>query len=319
MNKILIVGSGGQIGTELVKKLRATYGNSNVVASDLRQLSGEIVEQGPFERIDSTQITQIIEVVKKYEIDTIYNLAAILSATAEKNPMLGWNVGIGSLVNCLEVARIFNCAVFTPSSIGAFGPSTPHNLTPQDTIQRPNTIYGVTKVTGELLSDYYFTRFGVDTRSVRIPGLISNLTLPGGGTTDYAVEIYYAAVKGETFVCPLEKGTYMDMMYMPDALDAMVDIMEADPSKLIHRNSFNVTAMSFDPEIIYQAIKKYIPDFKMIYQPEPVKQAIANSWPDKMDDSCARKEWGWNPKYDLDKMTVDMLDTLKAKHAKGLI
>ena len=319
MNNILIVGSGGQIGTELVKKLRATYGNSNVVASDLRQLSGEIVEQGPFERIDSTQITQIIEVVKKYEIDTIYNLAAILSATAEKNPMLGWNVGIGSLVNCLEVARIFNCAVFTPSSIGAFGPSTPHNLTPQDTIQRPNTIYGVTKVTGELLSDYYFTRFGVDTRSVRFPGLISNLTLPGGGTTDYAVEIYYAAVKGETFVCPLEKGTYMDMMYMPDALDAMVDIMEADPSKLIHRNSFNVTAMSFDPEIIYQAIKKYIPDFKMVYQPEPIKQAIANSWPDKMDDSCARNEWGWNPKYDLDKMTIDMLETLKAKHAKGLI
>ena len=319
MNKKLIVGSGGQIGTELVKKLRATYGNSNVVASDLRQLSGEIVEQGPFERIDSTQITQIIEVVKKYEIDTIYNLAAILSATAEKNPMLGWNVGIGSLVNCLEVARIFNCAVFTPSSIGAFGPSTPHNLTPQDTIQRPNTIYGVTKVTGELLSDYYFTRFGVDTRSVRFPGLISNLTLPGGGTTDYAVEIYYAAVKGETFVCPLEKGTYMDMMYMPDALDAMVDIMEADPSKLIHRNSFNVTAMSFDPEIIYQAIKKYIPDFKMVYQPEPIKQAIANSWPDKMDDSCARNEWGWNPKYDLDKMTIDMLETLKAKHAKGLI
>ncbi len=319
MNKILIVGSGGQIGTELVKKLRATYGNSNVVASDLRQLSGEIVEQGPFERIDSTQITQIIEVVKKYEIDTIYNLAAILSATAEKNPMLGWNVGIGSLVNCLEVARIFNCAVFTPSSIGAFGPSTPHNLTPQDTIQRPNTIYGVTKVTGELLSDYYFTRFGVDTRSVRFPGLISNLTLPGGGTTDYAVEIYYAAVKGETFVCPLEKGTYMDMMYMPDALDAMVDIMEANPSKLIHRNSFNVTAMSFDPEIIYQAIKKYIPDFKMVYQPEPIKQAIANSWPDKMDDSCARNEWGWNPKYDLDKMTIDMLETLKAKHAKGLI
>ncbi|MBO4543475.1 MAG: NAD-dependent epimerase/dehydratase family protein [Bacteroidales bacterium] len=319
MNKILIVGSGGQIGTELVKKLRATYGNSNVVASDLRQLSGEIVEQSPFERIDSTQITQIIEVVKKYEIDTIYNLAAILSATAEKNPMLGWNVGIGSLVNCLEVARIFNCAVFTPSSIGAFGPSTPHNLTPQDTIQRPNTIYGVTKVTGELLSDYYFTRFGVDTRSVRFPGLISNLTLPGGGTTDYAVEIYYAAVKGETFVCPLEKGTYMDMMYMPDALDAMVDIMEADPSKLIHRNSFNVTAMSFDPEIIYQAIKKYIPDFKMVYQPEPIKQAIANSWPDKMDDSCARNEWGWNPKYDLDKMTIDMLETLKAKHTKGLI
>lgn len=313
MKKILIVGSGGQIGTELVKKLRGIYGNENVVASDLRQLTGEIAENGPFERIDSTNMMQIIEVVKKYNIDTIYNLAAILSATAELNPMLGWNVGIGSLVNCLEVARVFGCAVFTPSSIGAFGPNTPKDMTPQDTIQRPNTIYGVTKVTGELLSDYYFTRFGVDTRSVRFPGLISNLTLPGGGTTDYAVEIYYSAVKGEKFICPLEKGTFMDMMYMPDALDAMVDIMEADPSKLIHRNSFNVTAMSFDPEILYNTIKKYIPTFEMEYKPEPIKQAIANSWPNSLDDSCARNEWGWNPKYDLDKMSVDMIETLRAK------
>ena len=316
MKKILIIGSGGQIGTELVKKLRGIYGNDNVVASDLRQLTGEIAETGPFERIDSTNMMQIIEVVKKYNIDTIYNLAAILSATAELNPMLGWNVGIGSLVNCLEVARVFGCAVFTPSSIGAFGPSTPKDMTPQDTIQRPNTIYGVTKVTGELLSDYYFTRFGVDTRSVRFPGLISNLTLPGGGTTDYAVEIYYSAVKGEKFICPLEKGTFMDMMYMPDALDAMVDIMEADPSKLIHRNSFNVTAMSFDPEILYNTIKKYIPTFEMEYKPEPIKQAIANSWPNSLDDSCARNEWGWNPKYDLDKMSVDMIETLRAKLGK---
>ena len=313
MKKILIVGSGGQIGTELVKKLRGIYGNENVVASDLRQLTGEIVENGPFERIDSTNMMQIIEVVKKYNIDTIYNLAAILSATAELNPMLGWNVGIGSLVNCLEIARVFGCAVFTPSSIGAFGPNTPKDMTPQDTIQRPNTIYGVTKVTGELLSDYYFTRFGVDTRSVRFPGLISNLTLPGGGTTDYAVEIYYAAVKGEKFICPLEKGTFMDMMYMPDALDAMVNIMEADPSKLIHRNSFNVTAMSFDPEILYNTIKKYIPTFEMEYKPEPIKQAIANSWPNSLDDSCARNEWGWNPKYDLDKMAIDMIETLRKK------
>ena len=317
MKKILIIGSGGQIGTELVKKLRGIYGNENVVASDLRQLTGEIVENGPFERIDSTNMMQIIEVVRKYNIDTIYNLAAILSATAELNPMLGWNVGIGSLVNCLEVARVFGCAVFTPSSIGAFGPNTPKDMTPQDTIQRPNTIYGVTKVTGELLSDYYFTRFGVDTRSVRFPGLISNLTLPGGGTTDYAVEIYYSAVKGEKFICPLEKGTFMDMMYMPDALDAMVDIMEADPSKLIHRNSFNVTAMSFDPEILYNTIKKYIPTFEMEYKPEPIKQAIANSWPNSLDDSCARNEWGWNPKYDLDKMSVDMIETLRVKLAKG--
>ena len=316
MKKILIIGSGGQIGTELVKKLRGIYGNENVVASDLRQLTGEIAETGPFERIDSTNMMQIIEVVRKYNIDTIYNLAAILSATAELNPMLGWNVGIGSLVNCLEVARVFGCAVFTPSSIGAFGPNTPKDMTPQDTIQRPNTIYGVTKVTGELLSDYYFTRFGVDTRSVRFPGLISNLTLPGGGTTDYAVEIYYSAVKGEKFICPLEKGTFMDMMYMPDALDAMVDIMEADPSKLIHRNSFNVTAMSFDPEILYNTIKKYIPTFEMEYKPEPIKQAIANSWPNSLDDSCARNEWGWNPKYDLDKMSVDMIETLRAKLGK---
>ena len=313
MKKILIIGSGGQIGTELVKKLRGIYGNDNVVASDLRQLTGEIAETGPFERIDSTNMMQIIEVVKKYNIDSIYNLAAILSATAELNPMLGWNVGSGSLVNCLEVARVFGCAVFTPSSIGAFGPNTPKDMTPQDTIQRPNTIYGVTKVTGELLSDYYFTRFGVDTRSVRFPGLISNLTLPGGGTTDYAVEIYYSAVKGEKFICPLEKGTFMDMMYMPDALDAMVDIMEADPSKLIHRNSFNVTAMSFDPEILYNTIKKYIPTFEMEYKPEPIKQAIANSWPNSLDDSCARNEWGWNPKYDLDKMSVDMIDSLRKK------
>ena len=313
MKKILIVGSGGQIGTELVKKLRGIYGNGNVVASDLRQLTGEIVETGPFERIDSTNMMQIIEVVKKYNIDTIYNLAAILSATAELNPMLGWNVGIGSLVNCLEIARVYGCAVFTPSSIGAFGPNTPKDMTPQDTIQRPNTIYGVTKVTGELLSDYYFTRFGVDTRSVRFPGLISNLTLPGGGTTDYAVEIFYSAVKGEKFICPLEKGTFMDMMYMPDALDAIVDIMEADPSKLIHRNSFNVTAMSFDPEILYNTIKKYIPTFEMEYKPEPIKQAIANSWPNSLDDSCARNEWGWNPKYDLDKMSVDMIETLRKK------
>ena len=313
MKKILIIGSGGQIGTELVKKLRGIYGGENVVASDLRQLTGEIVGTGPFERIDSTNMMQIIEVVKKYNIDTIYNLAAILSATAELNPMLGWNVGIGSLVNCLEIARVYGCAVFTPSSIGAFGPNTPKDMTPQDTIQRPNTIYGVTKVTGELLSDYYFTRFGVDTRSVRFPGLISNLTLPGGGTTDYAVEIFYSAVKGEKFICPLEKGTFMDMMYMPDALDAMVNIMEADPSKLIHRNSFNVTAMSFDPEILYNTIKKYIPTFEMEYQPEPIKQAIANSWPNSLDDSCARNEWGWNPKYDLDKMSVDMIETLRKK------
>lgn len=316
MKKILVIGAGGQIGTELVMKLRGIYGNANVVASDLRQLTGEIVETGPFVRIDSTSMMQVVETVKDYNIDTIYNLAAILSATAEKNPMLGWNVGIGSLINCLETAKVFNCAVFTPSSIGAFGATTPRDMTPQDTVQRPTTIYGITKVTGELLSDYYFTRFGVDTRSLRFPGLISNKTLPGGGTTDYAVEIFYSAVKGEKFVCPLRKGTFMDMMYMPDALDAMVNIMEADSSKLYHRNAFNVTSMSFDPEILYNSIKKYIPDFEITYEPEPIKQAIADSWPNQLDDSCARREWGWSPKYDLDKMTIDMIETLKKRFNK---
>ncbi|MCQ2331640.1 MAG: NAD-dependent epimerase/dehydratase family protein [Paludibacteraceae bacterium] len=316
MKRLLIVGAGGQIGSELTKLLRQKYGNENVVCSDLRPLKGEIYESGPIERIDSTQITQIIEAVKKYDIDAIFNLAAILSATAELNPMLGWNVGIGSLVNCLETARLFNCAVFTPSSIGAFGPSTPLDGTPQDTIQRPGTIYGVTKVTGELLSDYYFKRFGVDARSVRFPGLISNVTLPGGGTTDYAVEIYYAAAKGEKFICPLNENTQLDMMYMPDALNAIVNLMEADPKKLVHRNSFNVTAMHFTPKEIYAEIKKHCPDFVMEYKVDPIKQSIADSWPNWMDDSCARKEWGFKPEFDLASMTVDMLTILKKRFAK---
>lgn len=313
MKKILIIGAGGQIGSELTQRLRDEYGNSNIVCSDLRQLQGEVYERGPIEIIDSTNAQVIADTVKKYEIDTIYNLAAILSAKAEQNPMLGWNVGIGSLVNCLEVAREHNCSVFTPSSIGAFGPSTPKDMTPQDTIQRPTTIYGVTKVTGELLSDYYYSRFGVDTRSVRFPGLISWKTLPGGGTTDYAVDIYYSAVKGEEFACPLRYDTFMDMMYMPDALKAMIDIMEANPDKLVHRNSFNVTAMSFSPEIIYEAIKRHYPDFKMHYEADEVRQKIADSWPNCLDDSCAREEWGWDPQYDLEKMTIDMIDNLRKK------
>ena len=314
MKNILIVGSTGQIGSELSIKLRSIYGDSNVICGYFKPPFPEnFFEAGPSVEIDATDKQQIADAVKKYKIDTIYNLAAILSATAEKNPKLGWDVGVNSLMNCLDVARELNCAVFTPSSIGAFGPNTPKDKTPQDTVQRPNTVYGITKVMGELLSDYYYTRWGVDTRSVRFPGIISNLTHPGGGTTDYAVEIYYNAVKEEKFVCPLKSGTFMDMMYMPDALNAAVNIMEADPSKLIHRNSFNIASMSFDPEMIYGAIKKHYPNFIMEYDVDPLKQSIADSWPNSLDDTCARQEWGWRPEFDLEKMTTDMIKVLKER------
>jgi len=315
MKKILIIGSTGQIGSELTMLLRSLYGNSNVVAGYIigAEPKGDLLESGPSEIVDITNGTQIGEIVKSHNIDTIYNLAALLSATAEAKPQLAWHIGMDGLFNVLEIAREYNCAVFTPSSIGAFGDSAPKDNTPQDTIQRPKTMYGVTKVSGELLSDYYHMRFGVDTRSVRFPGIISYVTPPGGGTTDYAVEIYYAAIKKEQFKCPLIKGTYMDMMYMPDALSAAVNLMEANPDKLIHRNSFNIASMSFDPEIIKSTIQKYIPDFEMEYNPDPVKQAIADSWPNSLDDSCAREEWGWSPKYNLDSMSLDMLEKLKQK------
>ena len=263
--------------------------------------------------MDVCNAKQIADAVDKYDIDTIYNLAALLSATAERLPLKAWDIQMNGLINVLEVAREKKCAVFTPSSIGSFGPSTPHKNTPQDTIQRPTSMYGVTKVATELLSDYYFHKYGVDTRSVRFPGLISYTTLPGGGTTDYAVEIYYAAVKGEEFVCPIAAGTLMDMMYMPDALRAAIDIMQANPRYLKHRNSFNIASMSFDPETIAASIRKYIPSFKMRYEVDPVRQSIADSWPDNMDDTCARKEWGWAPTYDLDTMTQDMIKNLKVK------
>ena len=314
MKNILIVGSTGQIGSELSVKLRSIYGDSHVVCGYFKPpFPDNFFESGPTIEIDATNINQIADAVKKYNIDTIYNLAAILSATAEKNPKLGWDVGVNSLMNCLDVAREVGCAVFTPSSIGAFGPNTPKDNTPQDTVQRPNTVYGITKVMGELLSDYYYTRWGVDTRSVRFPGIISNLTHPGGGTTDYAVEIYYNAVCGEEFICPIKSGTFMDMMYMPDALNAAINIMEADPSKLIHRNSFNIASMSFDPEMLYTAIKRHFPNFIMKYEIDPLKQAIADSWPNSLDDSCAREEWGWKAEYDLEKMTIDMISVLSKR------
>ncbi|MDR0543599.1 MAG: NAD-dependent epimerase/dehydratase family protein [Dysgonamonadaceae bacterium] len=314
MKKILIIGSTGQIGSELSVRLRSIYGDNHVVCGYYAPPYPEgFFETGPTVPIDAQQIDQIADAVRKYRIDTIYNLAAILSATAEKNPKLGWNVGVGSLMNCLDVAREYKCGVFTPSSIGAFGPNTPKDNTPQDTIQRPNTVYGITKVLGELVSDYYFEHWQVDTRSVRYPGLISSVAMPGGGTTDYAVEIFYKAVRGERFECPIKAGTCMDMMYMPDALDAAINLMEADPAKLAHRNSFNVTAMSFDPEMLYNEIKKQYPDFQMVYNIDPLKQQIADSWPNRLDDTCAREEWGWQPHYDLPGMTKDMLEKLTKK------
>ena len=320
MKNILVIGSVGQIGSELTMKLRSIYGNNQVVAGYFRpEPTGELLESGPAEYVDVTEAQQIADLVKKYKIDTIYNLAAILSAVGETKPLMAWQIGIGGLMNCLEVSKEFKCALFTPSSIGAFGGGTPLENTPQDTIQRPQTMYGITKVTGELLSDYYFKKYGVDTRSVRYLGIISNVTLPGGGTTDYAVEIYYEAIKNKKYTCPLEAGTFLDMMYMPDAIEAAINLMEADPAKLIHRNSFNVTAMSFDPEIIAKEIRKHIPEFTMDYQVDPMKQCIANSWPNSMDDSCARKEWGWSPQWNLEKMTTDMLKAIRDKKEKGLI
>lgn len=315
MKNVLVIGSTGQIGSELTMVLRKNYRHGRIVAGYIpgSEPTGDLLESGPAERANVCDAKQIADIVDKYDIDTIYNLAALLSATAERLPLKAWDIQMNGLLNVLEVAREKHCAVFTPSSIGSFGPDTPRDNTPQDTIQRPTSMYGVTKVATELLSDYYFHKYGVDTRSVRFPGLISYKTLPGGGTTDYAVEIYYAAVKGEEFVCPLAHGTYMDMMYMPDAIKAAVRLMEADPRYLVHRNSFNIASMSFDPEEVFDAIRKHYPNFTMRYEVDPVRQAIADSWPNKMDDVCARKEWGWSPSYNLETMTKDMIKHLKAK------
>ena len=315
MRKILVTGALGQIGSELTMRLRGVYGEDNVVASSKSAKDGqiELTETGLFEVVDVTNRQQLAEAVQKHKINTIIHLAAVLSAVGESNPDLAWDVNINGLYNVLEVARTENCSVFTPSSIAAFGDSTPKDNTPQDTIQRPSTMYGVTKVAGELLCDYYYHKFGVDTRGVRFPGLISYKTLPGGGTTDYAVHIYYEALRSKKYTSYIGPGTKMDMMYMPDALDAIVDLMEADPKKLVHRNAFNVTAMSFAPEDIARSIQKFIPEFELDYDVDPVRQAIAESWPNSLDDSAAREEWGWNPKYDLDAMTEDMLKNLKVK------
>ncbi|MGB4293769.1 MAG: L-threonine 3-dehydrogenase [Bacteroidales bacterium] len=314
MKRILITGALGQIGTELTMYLRKQYGKDNVVASSRRTRGDEsFFETGPFEILDVNDAQGIADICKKYRINQIIHLAAILSAKAEENPQEAYKINMNGTYNVLEVAREQGIAVFTPSSIAAFGTGTPADNTPQDTIQRPNTMYGVTKVAGELLCDYYYWKFGVDTRGVRFPGIISYETLPGGGTTDYAVHIFYEALKNKKYTCFIKAGTFMDMMYMPDALKAIHDLMEANPEKLKHRNAFNVTAMSFEPEMLAAEIRKHIPEFEMSYDVDPVRQSIADSWPNSLDDSCAREEWGWCPQYDLSSMTVDMLQKLAEK------
>ena len=308
MRKILVTGAQGQIGSELVPALRERYGADNVVSTYHRKLPE--AETGPVEHLDSTDATQLDELVSRYDIGTIYHLAAMLSATGEAEPQAAWDVNMGSLYTVLEAARQHNCALFFPSSIGAFGPGTPLDGTPQDTIQRPNTIYGVSKVSGELLCDYYAHRFGLDARGLRYPGLISYVTLPGGGTTDYAVDIFYRARSDGHYTCFLAPDTRLDMMYMPDATRAAIELMEADTATLRHRNSFNVTAMNFTPEEIAAVIRVHLPDFTIDYDVDPVRQAIADSWPNFMDDSVARTQWGWTPRYDLESMTADMLQKL---------
>lgn len=317
MEKIMITGALGQIGTELTLKLREIYGVDNVLATDLRRPeAGAKVLEGPFEELDVTDAERMDKLASAFNADTIMHMAALLSATAEKDPVFAWNLNMGGLLNALEVARKYNMQFFTPSSIGAFGPSTPADNTPQVTVQRPTTMYGVNKVSGELLCDYYFHRFGVDTRGVRFPGLISHVKEPGGGTTDYAVEIYFKAIREGKYTSYINSGTFMDMMFMDDAIDAIIKLMEAPSENLKDRNAFNVTAMSVDPEMIAASIRKLVPDFELDYDVDPVREGIAQSWPDSIDATEAKEQWGFDPKFGLDAMTKEMLNAIRLKENK---
>ncbi|MBW2501087.1 MAG: L-threonine 3-dehydrogenase [Deltaproteobacteria bacterium] len=313
MKRILVTGSAGQIGSELVPALRERYGAEQVVGSDIRMPPARSPVDGPFEHVDCTHIREIDHAVRQHDVGTIYHLAALLSATAEERPRVAWDVNMGGLYRVLEVARQHGCSVFFPSSIGAFGPQTPRRDTPQETIQRPTTIYGITKVSGELLCDYYHQRFGIDTRGLRLPGLISYVAPPGGGTTDYAVEIFHHALRHRRYSCFLRPDTRLDMMYMPDALRAIIELMEADPAGLTHRNAYNVSAMSITPEELAGEIRRSHPDFEIDYEIDPIRQSIADSWPEAIDDGAARTDWGWEPRYDLTAMTREMLSELGAR------
>ncbi|ATZ16894.1 UDP-glucose 4-epimerase [Williamsoniiplasma luminosum] len=317
MKKVLITGSLGQIGSELVDRLRRELGKDNVIATDIRKIDGNAVcENGVFETLDVMDYEKFLKMATDHKVDTIVHLAALLSATAEKNIKLAWHLNMGGLLNALDVAKELKTKIFAPSSIAAYGPDVNQDNTPQDTFMHPTTMYGVTKTAGEMLANYYNTKFGVDSRSVRFPGLISYKTEPGGGTSDYNVDIFYQALLKGTYECYLAEGTKMDMMYMDDAIDAIVNLLNADPTKLIHRNAFNITAMSLAPEELTALIQKHIPSFKITYKVDPVRQGIADSWPNSIDDSAARTEWGFKPKFDAEKMTVEMINKLTEKFKK---
>jgi len=310
---MFVIGTAGQIGCELVMELRAKYGNENVVAGVHKTPpSDEVKGSGPLETVNASSKEDIERVVKKHDIGTVFHLASLLSAAGEKNPDLAWNVNMSSLKNILDIAKASGLKVFWPSSIAAFGPTTPRENTPQRTVLEPNTMYGITKVTGELLCNYYFEKFNVDVRSVRYPGIISYKTLPGGGTTDYAVEIFYEALKAGAYKCFLKKDSMLPMMYMPDAIRATIELMNAPKESVKIRTSYNLAAVSFSPEDIYKAIRKRMPNFKITYEPD-FRQKIADSWPKSIDDSAARKDWGWKHQFGLDEMTVDMLEHLKER------
>jgi len=309
LKRILVTGAGGQIGSWLVPALRERYGASRVLATDVRH-SGTESAEGPFQVVDATNPKAVGQAVMRHRADTIFHLAAILSAVGERDPRLAWHVNMASLEAVLEVAREQRCAVFVPSSIGVFGSTTPKDPAPQETVMRPETMYGVTKLSGELLCDYYHKRYTVDSRGIRFPGLVSYGAPPGGGTTDWAVDIFHRAVKDGRYTCFLESDTQLDFMYMPDAIRAAIEVMEADPARLVHRNAFNVTAMQLTPSTLAEQIRARVPGFAIEYAVDPVRQSIADSWPDRVDDSAARMEWDWKPAFDAEAMTADMLEHL---------